>query len=232
MRPCMCWRTMRTCLIGCSLVAGFLAGIETRSHAQTRQPSPTAEPAPAPTAAPVPLETATFGAGCFWCSEAVFQRLKGIHSVVSGYSGGHVKNPTYQQVSSGWTGHAEVIQLTFDPSQISYAQLLEVFWKTHDPTTLNRQGPDFGTQYRSVIFYHSPQQKQVAEETIAELNQAGIWKNPIVTQVVPVGSFFVAEDYHQSYFKKNPYQGYCQVVIAPKLSKFRKSYQSRLKTNL
>ncbi len=230
MHPCICWRTMRTCLIGCSLVAGFLAGIETRSQAQTRQPSPTGEPAgPAPTTAPVPLETATFGAGCFWCSEAVFQRLKGVHSVVSGYSGGQVKNPTYQQVSSGWTGHAEVIQLTFDPSQISYAQLLEVFWKTHDPTTLNRQGPDFGTQYRSVIFYHNDQQRMLAQKYRAELDAAKAFRSPIVTEIAPFRDFYRAEDYHQDYYNQHRRLPYCAKVIRPKMDKLEKVFRDRLK---
>ena len=164
MHPCVAWRTVVKGLIGPSLVAAFLGGIYAISHAQTRQASPAGEPSRGLPPCPESLETATFGAGCFWCTEAVFQRLKGVHSVVSGYSGGDVKNPTYQQVCSGGTGHAEAVQFTFDPSQIGYAELLEVFWKTHDPTTLNRQGPDVGTQYRSVIFYHNDEQWRLAKE--------------------------------------------------------------------
>jgi len=181
---------------------------------------------------PPQLETATLGGGCFWCLDPVYAELDGVAGVTAGYAGGTVGNPSYAEVCTGATGHAEVVQVRFDPQVISFKEILQVFFSVHDPTTLNLQGADVGTQYRSVIFYHSPHQKQVAEELVAELNQAGIWKNPIVTEVSPAGSFYAAEDYHQSYFKKNPYQGYCQVVIAPKLTKFRKSYQSRLKTNL
>jgi len=181
---------------------------------------------------PPQLETATLGGGCFWCLDPVYAELDGVAGVTAGYAGGTVGNPSYAEVCTGATGHAEVVQVRFDPQVISFKEILQVFFSVHDPTTLNRQGADVGTQYRSAIFYHSPHQKQVAEELVAELNQAGIWKNPIVTEVSPAGSFYAAEDYHQSYFKKNPYQGYCQVVIAPKLTKFRKSYQSRLKTNL
>lgn len=183
-----------------------------------------------PTAAPAPeREVATLGGGCFWCLEAVFDQLQGVEHVESGYSGGWVPNPTYKQVCTGNTGHAEVVQITFDPRQISYRELLEVFFAIHDPTTLNRQGADVGTQYRSVIFYHTPAQKAIAEETIRELNAARIWPNPIVTQVVPFEAFYIAEDYHQEYFANNPYQPYCQVVIAPKVSKFRQKFAHRLK---
>jgi len=181
---------------------------------------------------PPQLETATLGGGCFWCLDPVYAELDGVAGVTAGYAGGTVGNPSYAEVCTGATGHAEVVQVRFDPQVISFKEILQVFFSVHDPTTLNLQGADVGTQYRSVIFYHSPHQNQVAEELVIELNQAGIWKNPIVTEVSPAGSFYAAEDYHQSYFKKNPYQGYCQVVIAPKLTKFRKSYQSRLKTNL
>jgi len=181
---------------------------------------------------PSQLETATLGGGCFWCLDPVYADLQGVAGVTAGYAGGTVSNPSYSEVCTGATGHAEVVQVIFNPQVISFKEILQVFFSVHDPTTLNRQGADVGTQYRSVIFYHSPHQKQVAEELIAELNQAGIWKNPIVTEVSPAGSFYAAEDYHQSYFKKNPYQGYCQVVISPKLAKFRKSYQSRLKNTL
>ncbi|MDE0041565.1 MAG: peptide-methionine (S)-S-oxide reductase MsrA [Candidatus Poribacteria bacterium] len=176
------------------------------------------------------LETATLGAGCFWCVEAVFLELKGVHEVVSGYAGGTVQNPSYQQVCTGMTGHAEVVQITFDPGIISFAKLLYVFWRTHDPTTLNRQGADVGTQYRSVIFYHDEQQKAVAENSKRETDAAGLWSNPIVTEIVPAAKFYVAEEYHQDYYALNPYQPYCQIVIDPKLKKFRKEFGSKLKS--
>ncbi len=175
------------------------------------------------------LETATLGGGCFWCLEAVFDSLRGVEDVVSGYSGGHTPHPTYEMVCTGTTGHAEVVQITFDPAIISYREILEVFFAIHDPTTLNRQGADVGTQYRSVIFYHSGEQKAVAEQVIAEVNAAGLWPRPVVTQVVPFEAFYPAEDYHQEYFARNPYQGYCQIVIAPKVAKFRKQFLQRLK---
>ena len=174
------------------------------------------------------METATFGSGCFWCTEAVFQQLKGVSSVVSGYSGGHVETPTYQQVCTGRTGHAEVCQIQFDPEQISYEELLEVFFNTHDPTTSNRQGNDVGTQYRSVIFYHSEEQRKTAERVKAELDNGGTWKNPIVTEIVPFEQFYKAEDYHQNYFRTNPTEGYCRMVIAPKLNKFEKVFKLKL----
>ncbi len=174
-------------------------------------------------------ETATLAGGCFWCTEAVFDQLRGVDKVLSGYAGGHVEKPTYKQVTTGTTGHAEVIQFTFDPAQITYKELLEVFFTVHDPTTLNRQGPDVGTQYRSAIFYHSPEQKTVAEQVIKEINAAKIWDAPIVTEVTPFAKFFEAEDYHQDYFALNPEQGYCRVVIAPKVNKFRKQFIGKLK---
>lgn len=175
------------------------------------------------------LDTATFGAGCFWCVEAVFQRVKGVEHVVSGYTGGHVKNPTYQQVSTGNTGHAEVAQITFDPSVISYSNLLEIFWETHDPTTLNRQGNDVGTQYRSAVFYHNQAQKQEAERIKAKLNASGKWKDAIVTEISPLGEFYKAENYHQNYYNQNSYQPYCQFVISPKLQKFEKKFSDKAK---
>jgi peptide-methionine (S)-S-oxide reductase len=173
-------------------------------------------------------EVATLAGGCFWCLEAVFDDLRGVVSVESGYSGGRRPNPTYEQVCSGTTGHAEVVQVTFDPRELSYGDLLRVFFSIHDPTTLNRQGADVGTQYRSAIFYHSPEQKRIAEETIKSLQDEGVWKG-IVTQVVPFEAFYVAEDYHQEYFANNSRQPYCNVVIAPKVAKFRKQYMDRLK---
>ncbi|HEX5724620.1 MAG TPA: peptide-methionine (S)-S-oxide reductase MsrA [Longimicrobiaceae bacterium] len=173
-------------------------------------------------------EVATLAGGCFWCLEAVFEQLKGVRQVVSGYAGGHVPNPTYERVCGGVTGHAEVVQVTFDPEEIGFGELLEVFFTIHDPTTLNRQGADVGTQYRSAIFYHSPAQQQAAE---AAIRQAGeIWDQPIVTQVAPLTAFYPAEAYHQEYYRRNPGQRYCQVVIAPKVAKFRSKYLERLKT--
>lgn len=174
-------------------------------------------------------ELATLGGGCFWCTEAVFDQLDGVTDVVSGYSGGHVLNPTYKQICGGDTGHAEVIQITFDPTRVSYRTILEVFFSTHDPTTLNRQGADVGTQYRSAIFYHSEEQRQTARELIAELEAARVFPNRIVTEVTPVSVFYPAEDYHQEYFARNGRQPYCQVVIAPKMAKFRQQYGQRLK---
>ena len=175
-------------------------------------------------------EVATLAGGCFWCLEAVFDNLKGVEDVVSGYAGGRRPNPSYEQVSTGLTGHAEVVQVTFNPQVVSFRDILGVFFSIHDPTTLNRQGGDIGTQYRSAIFYHSPEQKAVAEQIIRELETSGDWKNPIVTELTPFTEFYPAEDYHQEYFARNPGQGYCQVVIAPKVSKFRKLYLDRLKT--
>jgi peptide-methionine (S)-S-oxide reductase len=175
------------------------------------------------------VEQATLGGGCFWCLEAVFEQLRGVEKVASGYAGGRVVDPTYHQVCSGATGHAEVVQVTFDPAVLSFREVLEVFFATHDPTTLNRQGADHGTQYRSAIFYHSPQQREAAEQLVAELNAAKVWDAPIVTQVVPFERFYRAEDYHQSYFRANPGQGYCRAVISPKVAKFRKQFADRLK---
>jgi len=175
-------------------------------------------------------EVATLGGGCFWCLEAIFQQLRGVEKVESGYAGGQAPNPTYKQVCSGATGHAEVVQVTFDPTAVSFREVLEVFFCTHDPTTKDRQGMDVGTQYRSAIFYHSPEQKQMAEQLIDELNEAGIWGAPIVTQVVPAKEFYKAEDYHQNYFVDNPGQPYCQAVVGPKVAKFRKRFVDKLKS--
>jgi peptide-methionine (S)-S-oxide reductase len=185
---------------------------------KTREASPVAE-----------TKLATFGAGCFWCVEAVFQQLEGVVSVESGYAGGTVPNPTYRQVCNGATGHAEVCQIRYDPAKISYDKLLEVFWQTHDPTTLNRQGPDVGTQYRSVVFYHDDQQRAQAEKRKRDLDAAGIWNAPIVTEISPLLKFYKAEDYHQNYFRTNPQERYCQMVIRPKIEKFRKVFQDALK---
>ncbi len=174
-------------------------------------------------------EVATFGGGCFWCVEAIYERVNGVHGVISGYSGGHVENPDYRQVTTGLTGHAEVVQITYDPQVVTFYELLEIFFKTHDPTTLNRQGADVGTQYRSIILYHSEEQKKQSEEIIAELNGAGIYPNPIVTQVEPFKKFYEAEDYHQEYYENNPNQGYCRMVIQPKVEKFEKVFRDKLK---
>jgi peptide-methionine (S)-S-oxide reductase len=170
------------------------------------------------------LQVATLGGGCFWCLDPIFKDLRGVVNVVVGYSGGSVKNPTYRMVCSGTTGHAESIQITFNPNVISYKDLLKIFFSFHDPTSLNRQGADVGTQYRSVIFYHDEMQQAIAEETIHEIDKTGIWGRPIVTEVTPFEAFYPAEDYHQDYFKNNPNQGYCRVVIAPKVAKFRQHY--------
>lgn len=174
-------------------------------------------------------EIATLGGGCFWCIDTIFRELKGVEKVVSGYSGGETVNPTYKDVCSGRTGHAEVVQVTFDPAVLSFRDLLGVFFTIHDPTTLNRQGGDVGTQYRSVVLYHSPEQRETAQQVIDELNGEHVWDDPIVTQVVPFIVFYPGEAYHQEYYALNPEQPYCQVVIAPKVAKFRKKYLDRLK---
>ncbi len=175
------------------------------------------------------LQKATFGMGCFWCTEAVFQRLKGVTKVESGYMGGKVKNPTYEEVTTGKTGHAEVSQIMYDPAKISFSDLLEVFWKMHDPTTLNRQGADVGTQYRSAIFYHNAQQKAEAEKYKAEISKAKVYPNPIVTQIVPGQTFYKAEDYHQNYYNLNGRAPYCRMVILPKIEKLEKVFKDKLK---
>ncbi len=175
------------------------------------------------------LEVATLGSGCFWCTEAFFLKLNGVESVVSGYSGGKVKNPAYREVCTGMTGHAEVIQVKFNPKVISFEEILEVFWNTHDPTTLNKQGADEGTQYRSAVFYHSEEQKKVADQYKGQLDKSGVYKNLIVTEITPFSVFYPAEDYHQNYYALNPNQGYCQYVIRPKVEKFNKQYASKFK---
>jgi peptide-methionine (S)-S-oxide reductase len=174
-------------------------------------------------------EVATLAGGCFWCLEAAFQELKGVEQVQSGYAGGHVPNPSYEAVCTGTTGHAEVVQITFDPAVVSFDELLHVFFTIHDPTTLNRQGGDVGTQYRSAIFYHSPEQKATAERVMAELQAGQVWDDPIVTELEPLAAFYPAEEYHRDYFRRNPNQGYCSAVIAPKVAKVRKLYLDKLK---
>ena len=177
----------------------------------------------------VSTETATLGGGCFWCIEAIFQKLRGVTHVESGYSGGSIPNPTYEQVSSGTSGHAEVIQLRFNPAEITFSDILNVFFHLHDPTTLNRQGADRGTQYRSVIFYHGDAQKKTAEEAVKRVSESGLWKDPIVTQIQPLQEYYKAEDYHQNYYRSNPNQPYCSIVIAPKIQKLYKEFGDRLK---
>jgi peptide-methionine (S)-S-oxide reductase len=183
----------------------------------------------APMSAQPARELATLGGGCFWCLEAVYKDLKGVESVVSGYAGGHAENPTYEQVCGGRTGHAEVVQIAFDPQVVTYRDLLDVFFTIHDPTTRDRQGADVGPQYRSIVLYHSPEQKAAAAAAIAELESKGVWRAPIVTEVVPLETFYLAEEYHHDYFGRNPRQRYCQIIIAPKVAKFRKEYLARLK---
>lgn len=187
-----------------------------------QEPAPTAT---APGSSASKLETATFGGGCFWCVEAVFENMQGVANVVSGYAGGQLANPSYQQVSTGLTGHAETCQIYFDPQKVSYTKLLEVFMKTHDPTTRNRQGPDHGTQYRSVIFYHSDEQKEAAQTLIERLNAEGAYRSNVVTEVVPFTQFYMAEEYHQDYYRKHPNESYCRLYVKPKLAKFRKVMQ-------
>jgi len=176
-------------------------------------------------------DTATFGTGCFWCTEAIFQELKGVQKVTSGYSGGHVKNPTYEQVCAKTTGHAEVVQIVYDPATITFAELLEVFWKVHDPTTPNQQGADIGPQYRSAVFYHDATQKALAEKYKAELDASGAFNKKIVTEISPIKNFYAAEDYHQKFYDNNPSNGYCNYVIKPKLDKFEKVFKDKLRNN-
>lgn len=199
----------------------------------TTEPVMTATERPSPldqdTTTASSTDTATFGAGCFWCVEAVFTELKGVIGVTSGYTGGTVKNPSYKEVCNGTTGHAEVARIVYDPAVISFDQLLEVFWQTHDPTTLNRQGNDIGTQYRSAVFYHNEDQRRKAEHYRNELDKSGAWDQPVVTEIVPLGAFYAAEDYHQNYYALNGEQGYCQYVIRPKVEKFRKAFATKLK---
>ncbi|RBA25309.1 peptide-methionine (S)-S-oxide reductase MsrA [Herminiimonas fonticola] len=175
-------------------------------------------------------EIATLGGGCFWCTEAVYQQLKGIINVESGYTGGQIPNPSYEQICEGTTGHAEVVRLTFDPAVVSFREILEVFFTIHDPTTLNRQGNDVGTQYRSVIYYQTPEQKETAKHVICEM--ANVWDAPIVTELSPAETYYKAEAYHQNYFRQNPLQGYCAFIVAPKVSKFRQTFRDKLKTDL
>ncbi len=175
------------------------------------------------------LEIATLGAGCFWCIEAVFQGMKGVKKVISGYTGGDTLNPSYNEICTGTTGHAEVAQITYDPQEVSFSEVLEVFWQTHDPTTLNRQGNDVGTQYRSAVFYHNAEQQRISEEYKTKLDDSGAWPDPIVTEISPLEEFYPAEDHHQDYYKNNPQQPYCVFVVKPKVDKFRKVFGDKLK---
>jgi peptide-methionine (S)-S-oxide reductase len=203
------------------------------SHPAVGQPAEGADAKKTPSAGAGAgeIQTITLGSGCFWCTEAVFDALKGVKSAESGYSGGFVVNPSYEQVCTGMTGHAEVVQVTYDPKVITLAELLEVFWQTHDPTTPNQQGPDHGTQYRSAIFYHTEDQRREAELILRKLDEAGAFDAPIVTEVTPFEAFYPAEDYHQEYFRENPRAGYCRAVISPKMRKFRKAFKDLLKVN-
>ena len=210
-------------------IAIFSTALSLLLVACTVNAGPEPEPVPTINAKGEKLAKATFGAGCFWCVEAVFAELKGVHAAVSGYEGGHVENPSYRAVCTGNTGHAEVVEITYDPAEISFAELLEVFWQTHDPTTLNQQGADRGTQYRSAVFYHSDEQRQEAEAYKMKLNKSGAWDNPIVTEIVPASTFYAAENYHQDYYDNNGNAPYCAAVIAPKMEKFRKVFADKLK---
>ena len=202
----------------CAIIGVALAACTRGSHNETP-----------PEAGVSQSQLATFGGGCFWCTEAIYRRLEGVISAKSGYAGGHVENPSYEQVCTGSTGHAEVIRVRYDPSKVRYEDLLEVFWKTHDPTTVDRQGHDVGTQYRSVVFFHDPEQQKTAQDLKARLDASGAFPAPIVTEIVPYDRFFEAEEYHQDYFAENPEKGYCRAVIAPKVEKFEKVFRDRLK---
>ena len=222
----------RAWMIPTVLVVGLCAALFFRGESEVSENFPVLAPeeiGPEPKPAAGGTELATFGSGCFWCSEAVFRQMKGVRSAVSGYSGGHVKNPTYKQVCGGATGHAEVVQVTFDPAEVSYPELLEVFWRSHDPTTRDRQGNDVGTQYRSVIFYHTERQKQLAERYKQKIEAAGVFRSPLVTEIVPFAEFHPAEAEHQNFFAENPRQPYCRAIIHPKLDKMRKVFKDRIK---
>lgn len=223
------WRAGQTTACGLNLLALCLCALISSVSYAAPQQTEKAPQEKSESDKEKKLETVTFGAGCFWCTEAVFQRVKGVEKVASGYMGGTTKNPTYKDICTGLTGHAEVIQVKYDPTMVSFADLLEIFWKTHDPTTLNRQGADEGTQYRSVVFFHSNAQKEEAERYKKKLDEAGIYEDKIVTEISPASEFYVAEDYHQNYFNDNPRQGYCRLVITPKIEKFEKVFADKLK---
>lgn len=223
------------CFLICCLLAIPSIGC-TQDEVGTKQETPTTGTQQQPMAgddmkAETKMEVATFGGGCFWCTEAVFLQLEGVESVVPGYMGGHTENPTYKDICTGTTNHAEIIHIKYDPNKITFDLLLKVFWTTHDPTTLNRQGADVGTQYRSVVFYHNDNQKQKAQNYKTVLNRENVFPNPVVTEISPAKKLYVAEDYHQNYFAKNPNQGYCQATIPPKLEKLKKVFGDKLKKN-
>jgi peptide-methionine (S)-S-oxide reductase len=218
---------MKVCLISLGLLISLVACGQERSQLNNKRMS--AELPKTEVIVPEGYDVATLGSGCFWCIEAIYQDLKGVKDVRSGYSGGHVENPGYQKVTTGTTGHAEVIQLFFDPQVISYQEILEIFWSTHDPTTLNRQGNDVGPMYRSAVFYHSDKQKEQANHLKEKLNEENVFGKPVVTEITPFSNFYVAEDYHQNYYKLNAGQPYCQFVIKPKLDKFKKVFSEKLK---
>lgn len=212
-----------------ALAAGLLLSILLFLFVQAQEPESSINYSGVANMSSENIEQATFGAGCFWCVEAVFEEVKGIKSAVAGYAGGKLKNPSYQQVASGQTEHAEVARITYDPEIISYKQLLEIFWHTHNPTTKNKQGADVGPQYRSVIFYHNEEQKEIAEQSLKKTDQSGLWEDPIVTEIEPLSNYSEADNYHQDYYENNPNAGYCTVVIAPKLKKFRQEFPHLLK---
>ncbi|HEV7280707.1 MAG TPA: peptide-methionine (S)-S-oxide reductase MsrA [Pirellulaceae bacterium] len=219
---------VKAALASLLVLAGGCQPTESVTAAQEPEPQP-ATPAAEPEQMTPKMATATFGNGCFWCTEAVFLRLDGVEKVVSGYMGGSVENPTYQQVCTGYTGHAEVIRITYDENKVDYEELLEIFWKTHDPTTLNRQGYDVGTQYRSVVFYHSPEQKELAEKWKTKLDDSKVFDDPIVTEITEASTFYPAEDYHQNYYAKNPRDRYCRMTIGPKYKKLETLFADKLK---
>jgi peptide-methionine (S)-S-oxide reductase len=235
-------QSKKSMLVFLGIILGLAVAVYVRGRFAMSDTSTVVEPAEVPAGKarattvlepaepPAGMAKATFGNGCFWCTEAVFQQLKGVHSVVSGYSGGSVKNPSYDQVCAGTTGHAEAIQINYDPKEVSYEDLLAVFWHTHDPTTKDRQGPDFGPQYRSVIFYHSDKQKQLAEDNKKKLDASGVFPAAIVTEIVPFSVFYRAEDYHQNYYNEHKRQPYCRAVIGPKVEKLKKVFHDKLKT--
>jgi len=219
---------MKRFLTALGLASGFISCAEQPNNAKIKSMDTSTSLSTGATTN-VKTDTATFGTGCFWCTEAIFQQVEGVIKVTSGYSGGQTENPTYKEVCTGTTGHAECLNIVYDPAKVTFDELLEMFWQVHDPTTLNRQGADAGTQYRSVVFYHSDEQKAKVEKYIAELDKSGAWDNPIVTTLEPYIKFYGAEDYHQNYYNDNKSEGYCQFVIRPKVEKFQKVFKSKLK---
>lgn len=219
---------MKRLLTALGLVTGLISCAEQPNNIKIKSMD-TSTPLSMGTTKNVNTDTATFGTGCFWCTEAIFQQVEGVIKVTSGYCGGQTENPSYKEVCTGTTGHAECLNIVYDPAKVTFDELLEMFWQVHDPTTLNRQGADAGTQYRSVVFYHNDEQKAKVEKYIAELDKSGAWDNPIVTTLEPFTTFYAAEDYHQNYYNNNTGEGYCQFVIRPKVEKFQKVFKSKLK---